>query len=581
MELFPDLPKTEAIAPEAYHVLARKYRPRNFAELVGQDALVRTLTNGLKTGRLAQAWMLTGIRGIGKTTTARIIAKALNCIGPDGKSGTTAEPCDICEPCRSIADGRCLDVLEMDAASRTGVDDMREILDGVRYAPTSVRYKVYIIDEVHMLSKNAFNALLKTLEEPPSQVKFIFATTEIRKVPLTILSRCQRFDLKRVDAPVLVAHFASIAEKEKANAEKSALQLIARAADGSVRDGLSLLDQAIANEDGEVTAGAVKTMLGLADAAQLFDLLAYTMKGDADGALKISAGLYASGADALTIVQDLLEQVHVLTRMKSIPNDASHTDFTDAGHKELASQLSIPVLTRAWQMLMKGLQEIQYAPNPQQALEMILMRMIYASDLPPTGDLARRVTEHLQNNPAPIQNSNAGVQSTSTPLANNFRVVHGTVGNAAVAQMPQQDMSLQVEAALASSPQTFPELVALFEKQQEVALYSLLYEATHLVKFTDKRLEIRPNAIAPKDFAAKLGSKLSDWTGQRWWVTISAEDGAETLAEQHRHIKRQELIGAADHPLVNAVLKAFPGARVIDIETIEQAEISTETGDDE
>ena len=577
MELFPDLPKDEAATAPVYHVLARKYRPKNFAELVGQDALVRTLTNGLKTGRLAQAWMLTGIRGIGKTTTARIIAKALNCIGADGKGGITAEPCDICEPCRSIADGRCLDVLEMDAASRTGVDDMREILDGVRYAPTSVRYKVYIIDEVHMLSKNAFNALLKTLEEPPSQVKFIFATTEIRKVPLTILSRCQRFDLKRVDADTLIQHFAKIATAENASVEPEALQIIARAADGSVRDGLSLLDQAIANDNGVVTALSVKNMLGLADRAQLFDLLQVVLNGNANEALQIAADLYASGADDLTIVQDLLEQVHILTRLKALPDSNLTADLTDAGHKNLAGMLSVAVLTRAWQMLMKGLQEIQYAPNPHQALEMLLLRMIYASDLPPPADLVKKLTDQSAGGfvPAPSQS----ISSPIPPATTSFRVVQSS-GNAALAQIPQEQPVAATASALAPSPQDFRALVALFEEQKEVALYSLLYEATHLVKFTNGRLEIRPNAIAPKDFAAKLGARLSEWTGTRWWVTVSADDGDMTLADQDRHVKQQELVAATTHPLVSAVLNAFPGAQLIDIET---NPITTENieGDDE
>src|SRR6266850_1801313 len=360
----PGRERVRSSAPaEPYRVLARKYRPQDFTGLIGQEALVKTLRNAFAAGRIAHAFMLTGVRGVGKTTTARIIARALNCIGPDGKrSWPTIDPCGVCEPCRAIAESRFIDVQEMDAASRTGIDDIREIIEGTRYAPASARYKVYIIDEVHMLSKQAFNGLLKTLEEPPPHVKFIFATTEIRKVPVTVLSRCQRFDLRRVEAETLVAHFARITEAEGAKLSEAALALIARAADGSVRDGLSLLDQAIARgeEKKEIGEATVREMLGLADRSQLFDLFERAMKGDAQGTLSLLAELYKSGADPVVVLQDLLGLTHWLTRVKLVPetvNDPALPETERTRGKALADALAIPVLARAWQMLLKGLGE--------------------------------------------------------------------------------------------------------------------------------------------------------------------------------------------------------------------------------
>ncbi|MGC2522469.1 MAG: DNA polymerase III subunit gamma/tau, partial [Stellaceae bacterium] len=370
---------------KAYRVLARKYRPQTFAELIGQEAVVRTLANAIATGRIAHAFILTGVRGVGKTTTARIIARALNCVGPDGTGGATAEPCGECVHCRSIAEDRHVDVIEMDAASRTGVDDIRELTEGVRYRPVSARYKVYIIDEVHMLSKNAFNALLKTLEEPPPAVVFVFATTEIHKVPVTVLSRCQRFSLRRVSAELLAAHYRGVAEAEMVEAEPAALALIARAADGSVRDGLSLLDQAIALSAGRVSEDQVRDMLGVADRGQVFDLLEMVLRGDAAAALAQFDRLYREGADPLLVLQELLDLAHFLTRLKLAP-DTGVGDPIAEGDRErarpLADKLSMPVLARAWQMLLKGLGEVQEAPSPIQAAEMVLVRLAYVADLP-------------------------------------------------------------------------------------------------------------------------------------------------------------------------------------------------------
>src|SRR5436190_532407 len=376
-----------------YRVLARKYRPIDFTTLVGQEAMVRTLRNAIATGRIAHAFMLTGVRGVGKTTTARIIARALNCVGPDGKGGPTVDPCGVCEHCIAIKEDRDVDVIEMDAASRTGVADARELIEGVRYRPVSARYKVYIIDEVHMLSTAAFNALLKTLEEPPPHVKFVFATTEIRKVPVTVLSRCQRFDLRRIETPQLIAHLKTIAEKEKVDIEDAALALIARAAEGSVRDGLSLLDQAIAHEEAQaITAESVRGMLGLADRGRVLDLFEKVMGGDIAGGLHELSELYDRGADPLQVMQDLLEITHFLTRVKVAPGAEGFFDGGSAEAKraaELAAKVSVPALTRAWQMLLKGLLEVRDATRPVQAAEMALIRFSYAADLPPTDKLVR------------------------------------------------------------------------------------------------------------------------------------------------------------------------------------------------
>nr|WP_051548023.1 DNA polymerase III subunit gamma/tau [Sneathiella glossodoripedis] len=421
---------SEETQKSAYRVLARKYRPSNFDDLIGHEAMVRTLSNALDSGRLAHAFVLTGTRGIGKTTTARIIARGLNCIGEDGNGGPTVHPCGVCDNCKAIAEDRHQDVLEMDAASRTGVDDIRELIDGVRYLPINARYKIYIIDEVHMLSKNAFNALLKTLEEPPEHVKFIFATTEIRKIPITVLSRCQRFDLKRVDADTLKDYFSKIAEKENASVDEDALALIARAAEGSVRDGLSLLDQAIAHGDGTVTAEQARDMLGLADRTRMLDLLEFIFAGNVAEALGILRNQYDRGADPVVIIQDLLELTHWLTTIKVTPDSAStaalgSSDIERAG--AMAGKLNMPVLARAWQMLLKGLEEVRQAPMAIAAAEMVLIRLAFASDLPSPEDLAKKIessnsSEHsisggTISTPSGGTSARAGTNGVSAALA--------------------------------------------------------------------------------------------------------------------------------------------------------------------
>ncbi|HLT00751.1 MAG TPA: DNA polymerase III subunit gamma/tau, partial [Geminicoccaceae bacterium] len=459
-----------------YRVLARTYRPQRFSELIGQDALVRTLSNALHSGRVAHAFLLTGIRGVGKTTTARIIARALNCTGA---AGPTPEPCGACEPCGAIAEGRHIDVLEMDAATRTGIDDIREIVDSVRYAPSSARYKVYIIDEVHMLSEKAFNGLLKTLEEPPPQTIFIFATTEVRKVPVTVLSRCQRFDLRRVEGELLERHLGAIAAKEGVQVEPGALALIVRAAEGSVRDGLSLLDQAIALAGGGATidAAQVQAMLGLADRSRVLDLFEHVARGAIKEALDDLGELYALGTEPEAVLQDLLEISHWLTRIKVAPEAASGFGVAQQDvvrGRELAAALSMPVLARAWQMLLRGLEDVRLAPSPLLAAEMVLVRLAYAADLPPPAELVRRAGDGAEAGPA-------------EPAAG--------AGREAPAPSPVQAIAPEAVPATASeapvSPGSFAEAVALFERFGEPMLHGWLYQTAQLVHFEPGRIELR------------------------------------------------------------------------------------------
>jgi DNA polymerase-3 subunit gamma/tau len=574
-------PSGSTEAPSAYRVLARKYRPRTFAEMIGQEAMVRTLSNAIAQGRLAHAFILTGVRGVGKTTTARILARAFNCVGPDGSGGPTVEPCGVCEHCRAIAEDRHVDVMEMDAASRTGVADIRELIDGVRYAPVQARYKIYIIDEVHMLSTAAFNALLKTLEEPPPHVKFIFATTEIRKVPVTVLSRCQRFDLRRVDAETLAAHFGRVAEAEGAKIAPAALALIARAADGSVRDGLSLLDQAIARREGEGGIGEaeVRDMLGLADRTQLFDLFERAMKGEGAGTLALLAEMYRAGADPVVTLQDLLGLVHWLTRVKLVPETADDPALPEAERtrgKAMAEALAIPVLARAWQMLLKGLSEAQAAPSPLQAAEMALIRLMHASSLPTPGDLVRRIEEQggLPTSAMPARGSAPAGSGTRGP-GNGVSAVGMPVSSGAASGAPTGPTAALAVGAegfhagsgsaapaplRAPAPRSFEGLVALVAEKREGVLHAHLVNDVHLVRFEPGRLEIHPGPGAPGNLANRLGTLLGEWTGQRWVVAVSAEPGQPTLRQQAEALRQRQHREAAAHPLVQAVLKHFPGA---------------------
>jgi DNA polymerase-3 subunit gamma/tau len=558
----------------AYRVLARKYRPSTFAELIGQEAMVRTLSNAFATGRIAHAFILTGVRGVGKTTTARILARGLNCIGPDGSGGPTVAPCGICANCRQIAEDRYSDVVEMDAASRTGVDDIRELTEGLLYRkPDLGRYRVYIIDEVHMLSRNAFNALLKTLEEPPPHAKFVFATTEIQKVPLTVLSRCQRFSLRRIPVEILAEHYRRIAEAEAVEAEPAALALIARAADGSVRDGLSLLDQAIALTDGRVTEPAVRDMLGVADRGLVFDLLESVLRGDAADALTRMDRLYQDGADPLMLLQDLLELGHFLTRFKLAP-EAGAGDPIAEGDRErarpLAEKLTLPALARVWQMLLKGLEEVQTAPSPIQAAEMVLVRLAYVADLPAPAELVRALTvpSGLPAPEAPTAVRASGAQS-SPPREPRVTPPPASAAATALVATSRIEPTESVSPPLTSAveyepmPQSFADVVALFDKRREAVIRSQLREHVHLIAFEPGRIEFRPTEGAPSNLANRISQLLGEWTGERWLVARSeAASGEPTLREQEEHRERDLRNEVAGHPLVQAVLETFPGATV-------------------
>jgi DNA polymerase-3 subunit gamma/tau len=569
------LPETAA-GDGGYRVLARKYRPTDFSSMIGQEALVRTLTNAIAQGRLAHGFMLTGVRGVGKTTTARILARCFNCIGPDGTGGPTVSPCGVCDNCRAIAEDRHVDVIEMDAASRTGIDDIRELIEGVRYRPVSARYKVYIVDEVHMLSEKAFNALLKTLEEPPAHVKFIFATTEIRKVPVTVLSRCQRFDLRRIEADELAAHFARISAKEGARITPQALALIARAADGSARDGLSLLDQAIALSDGEITEAEIRDMLGLADRTQLFDLYDKIMRGDIAAALAQLAAMYHGGADPVVVIQDLLDLTHWLTRAKITPDVLNQPTTPEAERRlgeALTAQLSVPILSRTWQMLLKGLTEVQQAPQPLAAAEMVLIRLTHAAQLPTPGELVRQLTENGGGAPGtPAMNGGGGGRpgSSAGPSAGAAMPASGggAMATARVLVNPSPVPAQQPQALAQPDlpqPQSFEAVVALFAANREAILHAHLQKDVHLVRFETGLIEFRPSEQAPRDLAARMGAKLLEWTGKRWMITVSGNQGAATLREQAAVRVAAAKEEAARHPLVKAILQAFPGAQIDEV----------------
>lgn len=568
---------TEA-AEKPYQVLARKYRPATFADLVGQEAMVRTLKNAFAADRIAHAFMMTGIRGTGKTTTARIIAKGLNCVGPDGNGGPTTEPCGVCEPCRAIAEGRHVDVMEMDAASRTGVNDMREVIDSVHYRAASARYKIYIIDEVHMLSNAAFNALLKTLEEPPAHVKFIFATTEIRKVPVTVLSRCQRFDLKRIEPEVLIALLRKIADGEGAAITDGALALIARAAEGSARDGTSLLDQAISNGAGETSADQVRAMLGLADRGRVLDLFDLILKGDAKGALDELAGQYADGADPMAVLRDLAEISHWLSVIKiSLEAADDPTTPIEERQRGLAMAGAVPMraLSRAWQMLLKSLEEVALAPNAMMAAEMAVIRLTHVADLPDPETLVKR----LQNGPAP-----------STPMAGGAPAGGGTVHSPMLRLAPASPARGTPMAQANPDPAgeisllSFGQVVDLIRAKRDMLLLTEVEHDLRLVKYAPGRIEFEPTPSAKPDLAARLSQRLQGWTGQRWGVSVVSGGGAPTIAEA-RDAELDSARGAAqENPLVQAVFAAFPGAkidkiRLPEVETTAPPALMNEDGD--
>ena len=564
-------------SPEAgkhYRVLARKYRPSSFDDLIGQDAVVRTVSNAFETGRIPQAWILTGVRGVGKTTTARILARALNYELPNGSvKGPTIHMPVLGVHCQAIMESRHMDVLEMDAASHTGVDDVRQINDSVRYAPASARYKVYIIDEVHMLSTAAFNAFLKTLEEPPEHAKFVFATTEIRKVPVTVLSRCQRFDLRRVEADVLMAHLAKIATKEGVEVEPEALGIIARAAEGSVRDSLSLFDQAIAHAAGPVRTDAVRQMLGLADRTRVIDLFDSLARGDIASAFKEFREQYETGADPIVVLSDLAEFVNFVTRVKIVPATANNIAFGETERRrgrDFAAKLSMRVLSRMWQMLLKGITEVQAATRPAAAAEMVLVRIAYVADMP-TPDEAIRMLE--QNGGAsPIVVGNAAPRSTAASTASIMPSSPGLTASAprinadtsARPQMIAPSYDTQVAPA-ARRIASFPELVALAGERRDLLTKAALEADVRLVRIEDGRLEIALEHNATRTLVNDLSRKLEQWTGRRWTVIVSNEPGQPTLRSQNEIAKNQRERNVESDPRVQAVLARFPGAKVVEV----------------
>ncbi len=558
----PDTPDT------AYRVLARKYRPATFADLIGQEAMVRTLRNAFEADRIAHAFVLTGVRGVGKTTTARIIAKGLNCTGADGTGGATIDPCGVCEACVAIADGRHVDVLEMDAASRTGVNDIREIIDGVAYRAASARYKVYIIDEVHMLSTSAFNALLKTLEEPPAHVKFIFATTEIRKVPVTVLSRCQRFDLRRIEPEAMLANLSRIAEAEGVRVAPDALALITRASEGSLRDAQSLLDQAIAHGAGETTAAEVRAMLGLADRGRVLDLFEAVMRGDAKAALAELAAQYAAGADPMAVLRDLAEVTHWVSMVRLTPEAADDPTVGPderARGLDFAARLGMRALTRMWQMLLKALEEVATAPNAMMAAEMAIIRLTHVADLPTPEDLVRRLTETPE--PAPSAEPAPGGGGGGS----GGRVARAAAAPAMREAVPVAQAAAAPERAPAAEPgplaryARFEDVVALVRARRDMSLLIEIETGVRLVRYAPGRIEFEPSDEAPPDLAARLAQRLQLWTGARWGVSVVGSGGAATIAETRATEKGNLRAQALEHPMVQAVLAAFPGAEIRDV----------------
>jgi len=556
----------------AYQVLARKYRPETFVDLVGQEAMVRTLKNAFEADRIAQAFMMTGIRGTGKTTTARIIAKGMNCIGPDGAGKPTTEPCGQCEHCTAIMEGRHVDVMEMDAASNTGVANIREIIDSVHYRAASSRYKVYIIDEVHMLSTGAFNALLKTLEEPPAHVKFIFATTEIRKVPVTVLSRCQRFDLRRIEPEVMIALMQKIACSENAQIADDALALIARAAEGSARDATSLLDQAISHGAGETSADQVRAMLGLADRGRVLDLIDMVLRGDAAGALTELSSQYADGADPMAVIRDLAEITHWVSVVKITPEAAEDpTVSPDERARGLAMAENLPmrVLTRLWQMLLKSLDEVAAAPNAMMAAEMAIIRLTHVADLPSPEELVRKLNNATPPPAPPTGGGNGGgmapAQSggSTTAYASTPAMSGGSSGGATMA------LAVNADQSLARYP-TFEHVIELIRSSRDVKMLVDLETTLQLAAYQPGRIEFVPTDRAPRDMAQRLGAKLQQLTGNRWAVIVVNEGGAETIAEVRDAADNALQAKAANHPLVQAVLAQFPKAKIKSIRTPEQ-----------
>jgi DNA polymerase-3 subunit gamma/tau len=546
----PAKPVAAAEPTQAYRVLARKYRPQRFSELIGQDAMVTTLGNAIKRGRLAHAFLMTGVRGVGKTSTARLIAKALNCVGPDGTGGPTIDPCGVCEPCRAIAEGRHIDVIEMDAASNTSIDDIREIIDAVRYASVSARFKIYIIDEVHMLSKAAFNGLLKTLEEPPPHVKFLFATTEIQKVPVTVLSRCQRFDLRRIPADLLASHFGKVCDAEGVTAEAEALALIARAAEGSVRDGLSILDQAIAHADmdgaGRVKGDQVRAMLGLSDRGAIRRLFGVLLVGDAQAALAALREQHDLGVEPTAILKALLETCHGTTLAKvGTPADPAQSAEERADYESWAAGLSFQMLHRVWQLLLKGHEEVTRAANPGEAADMALLRIIHASQLPDPGELARRL-------------------ETGAPMA----IPAATTAQSAPAPASPAAQATPAPGSNApdNAPADFPALIDLLAQNGRAHMAQQLHDYAGLIRYAPGELAVRPVKPLPSDFARDLAAALKSLTQMVWDVAIADGDAQPSLLQQEEAQAAAARQAILDTPLVKAAFEAFPEAELVDYE---------------
>jgi DNA polymerase-3 subunit gamma/tau len=586
-------PSEQPIAPSSggsYRVLARKYRPKDFSDLmVGQEPMVRTLTNAFETGRIAQAYMLTGVRGVGKTTTARILARALNYKTPEIDK-PSIDLRVLGEHCQAIMEGRHVDVIEMDAASHTGIDDIREIIEQVRYRPVSARFKVYIIDEVHMLSTQAFNGLLKTLEEPPEHVKFIFATTEIRKVPITVLSRCQRFDLRRISAADLVGLFTAILDKEGVAAEPEALAMVARAAEGSARDGLSLLDQAIAHGGGRVIADTVRSMLGLADRARIVDLFEHVVRGDVTAVLQEFSEQYDAGANPVVVLTDLADFTHLVTRFKYIPesaNDPSLSEVERVRGAEFAGDVAVSTLSRLWQMLLKGIPEAEASSRPAGAAEMVLIRLAHAAHLPSPEDAVRRLAE-LGSNDTDRSTGSGGGSAPARPGATSAQPANARNLEMPAARMPSGGPTAMLRAvptpeqaapAVERAPQpvveappeplvpvrSLEDISDLCGKNREPVLRARVRSSVHLVKIEPGRLEINLEPEAPKTIVNDLTTKLREWTGVTWWVTLSNEQGGPTLVQAEEQAKQARFTDARSDPDVAAILAQFPGARITDV----------------
>ena len=609
-------PATTSSGPTGYRVLARKYRPRDFSDLIGQAPMVRTLTNAFATGRIAQAYMLTGVRGVGKTTTARILARALN-YKTDAIDRPTIELAELGEHCQAIMEGRHVDVIEMDAASHTGIDDIREIIEQVRYRPVSARYKVYIIDEVHMLSTQAFNGLLKTLEEPPEHVKFIFATTEIRKVPITVLSRCQRFDLRRIDAGLLVNHFRAIAAREGVSFDDEALTMIARAAEGSARDGLSLMDQAIAHGGNHVDASTVRAMLGLADRSRVVDLFAHIAGGDIARALAEYREQYDGGADPAVILTDLADFTHLAMRLKFVPEAADDPALTEAertGAGDYAKKLSVSVLSRFWQMLLKGIAETETASRPLGAGEMVLIRLAHAANLPSPEEAARQLAANggttAGETPAAASGASRAVRAeaspsvpptpppapVASPIEHAMPPRPSAMAASGSARPLMQAPSPETAPAPAESPRSEPsgpviavssleDLVALAEKHRDITAKIHIRKCLRLGRIEPGRLEVGLTEDAPKSLLGDLSKKLELWTGQRWMITLSRDADRPTLAELEADRRDALLRDAKSDPDIAAILKQFPGARITDVrisgaeEDLPEAPAESEEGD--